>query len=670
MAQSLENHVGESFRGLGRPWLRSLIPASKYGPRLLTFTSPESNDAITACALSPIHCFAGYRSGLIRAWRLQDGKQEGEWKLHEDDGPIMSLSTDSAGAHVAVISIPANPTIGEHPYRLAIIEVNSGDLLGSILQAGNGEIMNVRLSPDGRHAAIFGDKSGVTIRDIAGSTVGIAFSGTDVLACDWVDDNCLLATTDTGRIALANPWTDEIHFDIAITPPKKSALKEAQLNLRGVPIAISKRSNWTAVSAADGEFTRVYETDSWQVVADLSPFRKHAVIELDDPQIYARCLCFSNDSKWLFEGRSRRIYAWDTSTWTVVSQWQSQVGLAGEFVRIEDSLFAVTDIRETAMRFLPTNQIVLEELPRQFPTKEPKSNVFTMPGSIIGVSICPSGRFVAVAWGPSYQFARIRLIDLQSGRMCRELSSEGAWPVVLTDERMIYCSADPLTVTIEAIQGDGAKTELDLSGEWMDQMAVSASGRFLICLSFESRPKPKSPPTPITVHDEKTGCTFQMPGIDLPPRTPFEARHGQFDSFAYATIYELDRYSLVWQECVGAHRVSHAYLNETDGVLEIEWNADDRHWKTEHTLPTGMFGGSTAGNSERQMRFSLESSGAFTDVWDGSPDRVVAWWPSRFRVFAVSQDRLTWVGAAEGSSFAEVFRLELNEVSVEPSEGV
>ena len=105
MAQSLENHVGESFRGAERPWLRSLIPANTRSERSLTFSSPPPNDAITACSLSPIHCFAGYRDGLIRGWRIQDGKLEIEWTLYKDDGPIVSLSTDSEGAVLASISI-------------------------------------------------------------------------------------------------------------------------------------------------------------------------------------------------------------------------------------------------------------------------------------------------------------------------------------------------------------------------------------------------------------------------------------------------------------------------------------------------------------------------------------------------------------------------------------
>ena len=194
--------------------------------------------------------------------------------------------------------------------------------------------------------------------------VGGVLSDTDVLTCDWVNDNLILATTETGRIVFVNPWTNESHLDVATNPPGWPTLKDAHLSLRGVPVAVSRRNNWTAVSVAaiteDGEFTRIYETDTGQVVANLSPFRRHAVIELEDPQIYARCLCFSNDSKWLFEGAHAEsthgilrhglllIIGKATSDW-----WENSA-------QIEDSLFAVPDVRETAMRFLPTNPIVLE----------------------------------------------------------------------------------------------------------------------------------------------------------------------------------------------------------------------------------------------------------------------------------------------------------------------
>ena len=294
-------------------------------------------------------------------------------------------------------------------------------------------------------------------------------------------------------------------------------------------------------------------------------------------------------------------------------------------------------------------------------TKEPKANIFSMPGSIVGVRISPNGRFVALAWGPSYQFARIRLIDLESGRMCRELTHEGAWPVVLTDERMIYGSAEsPLTVTIEPIHGDGAKTELELNGVHLEQMTVSASGRFLICLSFESHSKSKTPPTPITVHDEKTGRSFLMPGIDLPPRTPFEARHGQFDSFAFATVFDLSNYTLVWQECIGANRARHVELREGDGTLVVEWSSGDKHWKTEHVISSVVIASANTAASASLLRFSLESSGEFTAVRDRDVDRIVGWWPSRFKVFAVSRDGQTWVGAAESSSFANAFRIDFS----------
>lgn len=662
LAQVLANAQLRLGSGAKRPWLKSLIPGASDGRRNLTFTAPESEDAITACWMTSVHCVAGYRNGLVRVWNLIDSQLCAEWKVHEDDGPIWSLSANSTGHHLAVISIPESREIGDDRYRIATVSIPDGEVLSTAELRG--EIEDARMSSDGQHIAYFGDEGGVTVLDHTGTVVAKAFLGEKFISCEWIGNEDLVVTTDSSwKVSIVNPWTNEIRFETEIEPPARSPLQEGGLNLRGISTAISHDRRWLAVGVAGG-FTRVYEVETGHVTADLSPFAGDGVLELQDSVVCARCLRFSKDGRWLYEGRSRRIYAWDTANWNLVGQWQSRVGLVGRFVEAENSLFAITDVRETAMRFEDTIQIAAEELPQMLPLNA-SSSAFTVPGSIIGVQICPSGDFCAVAWGPTLQFVAVRLIDLNSGAVLREIA-RASWTVAMDEDRVMYCLGDsPPRLQVETLADGLTFADCELPGEFLDYMFVTSSGNHVVCLTFESRKRPEAPRKTVTVRDESTGRTFQMPDIELPPRTPFEARHGQFDSFAYATIFDLRNRSLAWQECIGANRVRRAELREVDGILEVEWNSGDKHWTTEHAIPSIAIAAAT---TELQSRFSLESSGAFTAVRDKSLNRVIAWWPSRFRTFAGSRDGYTWLGAAERSSFATAFRIEVTDAEVEPSE--
>jgi len=232
--------------------------------------------------------------------------------------------------------------------------------------------------------------------------------------------------------------------------------------------------------------------------------------------------------------------------------------------------------------------------------------------------------------------------------------------VAMDEGRVMYCLGDsPPRLQVETLADGRTLADCELPGEFLDYMFVTSSGCHLVCLTFESRKRRETSRKTVTVLDESTGQTFQMPEIELPPKTPFEARHGQFDSFAYATFFDLSNHSLVWQECIGANRARHAELREGDGILEVEWITGDKHWKTEHAIPSIVIASATTtGTSETQSRFFLESSGAFTAVRDSEVDRIVAWWSSRLKVFARSRDGQTWVGAAESSSFANAFRVD------------
>ena len=664
LAQVLANAQLRLGSGARRPWLKSLVPGSSDELRNLTFTAPETEDAITACWMTPIHCIAGYRNGLVRVWNLLDSQLCAQWKLHEDDGPIWSLSADSTGDHLTVISIPESRQVGDDRFRFATVSISDGEALSTAELRG--EIDDARMSPDGLHVALFGDEGGVILLNHSGAEVAKAVLGDKVISCEWISNEELAVTTDSSwKVFIVNPWTNEIRFQTEIEPPARSPLKEAGLNLRGISTAISHDQRWLAVGVAGG-FTRVYEVETGNVTADLTPFAGDGVLELHDSVVCARCLRFSEDGRRLFEGRSRRIYAWDTANWELVGQWQSRVGLVGRFVEAENSLFAITDVRETAMRFEDTIQIAAEELPRQLPLID-SSTAFTVPGSIIGIQVSPSGRFCAVAWGPTFQFVAVRLIDLNSGASLREIA-RASWPVKLYEDRVMYGLGDsPPRLQVETLADGRTLADLELPGEFLDDMFVSPSGHHVICLTFESRKRPEAPPKTITVRDESTGRTCQMPDIELPPRTPFEAKHGQFDSFAYATIFDLRNHSLVWQECIGANRVRRAVLREGDEILVVEWTAGDKHWKTEHAIPSVVIA-AAPGKSHPQSRFSPEPSGAFTAVRDKSSDRVIAWWPARLRTFAGSRDGYTWVGATERSSFATAFRIELTDSAIEPPE--
>jgi len=332
--------------------------------------------------------------------------------------------------------------------------------------------------------------------------------------------------------------------------------------------------------------------------------------------------------------------------------------LVGEFVAIDGCLFAITDIRETAMRFLSTNQVVLEELPSSFSPESVASGVLTVPGSIIGVKVSPDGRFAALAWGPTFQFVDIRLIDLQSGKVCREIAG-ASWPIALTDKQICRClSSSPPRVVVESIVAADKFAELELRGEFLDEITVSNLGHVLVCISFESQPKRKATPKTITVQDDNTGQSFQMPGIELPPASPQEARSRRFESFTYVRIFRMEGWSLVWEGVVGSHRVRRATLNEATGMLEIEWNTGEKNWITTESIPLDSLEGGAV-TTQADPKFALSSLEPFTAIIDTRTNHVAAWWPALLSSTAASsQDGRIWVGAAKGSSFADSFRIE------------